>query len=744
MAPEIDPAPRFGPDPLGVRNVVETTMKTTAIDVTLDDSRSIMRNSDKAVMLIRENGNMATIGDTMIEMEIRQRGTDTADRVKSPLPTTQIGCPAIEAAHPHGGAEETIIRTTIIDGMSDGLPSAKHQLRLPMEPRQVEGRDRIGIQGVVVRKAYLTEAMLLQLTQLLPTPLQARDLVGRKPTGDTLSNGDSVSTGPSALTVGSEDQELTTDLSPVDEATLIEERRKRREAIKAKYKNQSAKPLLVQALEHSGEVTTPEAYDPTRSVTVSESVTPLLSPNSPQAVDSPGSQADSFDEGNAPKLERAEPRLAIPGVSAADYDPTADQKADLARDEHQHHVHDESRTAKSVAELPPVEDPATASISSPTGPKVPDMFSESFEDDIQVEDSNKPIVRQDLDAGLAREQDDSEGFFRPIIHEIVNERYQIIENLGSGVFANVVRAKDIPTSKIVVLKIIRNNDEIKKGGLKEISVVKTLNEADPEDRKHILRFVDSFEHKYHLWLVYENMDMDFRQLLKKIGNNSGLHITGVRQFARQVFLALSHLKKCNIIHADIKPDNILVDHAHKNIKLADFGTSMEKEEAEITSYLASRYYRAPEVVLGLPFDFAIDMWAAGCTLFELYTGKILFDGRTNNNQLLKFMECRGKFPKWMVRDGRFGNDHFEHDHITFIALQQDRTTQQYYEKRMAISKPEIDLATRVKMAVPIPPGEDARLHRNFMDLLDQCLKLDPTQRINPHDALKHPFFMRHG
>lgn len=88
----------------------------------------------------------------------------------------------------------------------------------------------------------------------------------------------------------------------------------------------------------------------------------------------------------------------------------------------------------------------------------------------------------------------------------------------------------------------------------------------------------------------------------------------------QLFVALSHLRKHRIIHADIKPDNILISQDTRVLKLCDFGTAFTVDEATVIEYLVSRYYRAPEIILGYPYDTQIDMWSTGCTLYELFAG----------------------------------------------------------------------------------------------------------------------------
>lgn len=110
--------------------------------------------------------------------------------------------------------------------------------------------------------------------------------------------------------------------------------------------------------------------------------------------------------------------------------------------------------------------------------------------------------------------------------------------------------------------------------------------------------------------------MNLREVLKKFGKNVGLHIKAVRSYTQQLLLALKLLKKCGILHADIKPDNILVNDSNLVLKLCDFGSASLITDNEITPYLVSRFYRSPEIILGLSYDYGIDMWSAGCTIYE--------------------------------------------------------------------------------------------------------------------------------
>lgn len=97
-----------------------------------------------------------------------------------------------------------------------------------------------------------------------------------------------------------------------------------------------------------------------------------------------------------------------------------------------------------------------------------------------------------------------------------------------------------------------------KAGLEELVILKKLVAADKEDKRHCVRYISDFEYHNHLCLVFESLHMNLREVLKKFGRNIGLNLTAVRNYAKQLFIALKHLRNCGVLHCDIKPDNVLV------------------------------------------------------------------------------------------------------------------------------------------------------------------------------------------
>ena len=454
----------------------------------------------------------------------------------------------------------------------------------------------------------------------------------------------------------------------------------------------------------------------------------------------------------------------------------------------------EAIMAKHRATEPPVGDdapppspprpakPPVPSATAPDRPEIapsaaasddaPDMFADDMFDDEAEERAAHRIDRTaevaqtgaaDMTAGLSDNWDDAEGYYRARMGEVLDGRYQVMESHGRGVFSTVVKAKDLaqkagvqpqpplpadvsthPTHvgegeySEVALKVIRANETMYKAAQLEITVLKKLMDADPENKRHCVRFLRSFEFRDHVFMVFESMHMNLREVIKKYGRDVGLNVHGVRSFATQMLIALRHLKNCGVVHADIKPDNILVNKSHNVIKICDFGSAMFDGDNEITPYLQSRFYRAPEVILGLPYSHPMDLWSIGCCLYELYMGKIAFQGRSNNEMMKKFIEAKGPVPRKLLRRAAFRDNHYNHEGV-FSVVEDDPVTRQAIRRLIRDAKPVKELSA-VLAAHDKNLGEaERRKVSQLADLLDKIFTFDPEKRITVTHALTHPF-----
>uniref|UniRef100_A0A2D4HMH7 Protein kinase domain-containing protein n=1 Tax=Micrurus lemniscatus lemniscatus TaxID=129467 RepID=A0A2D4HMH7_MICLE len=131
------------------------------------------------------------------------------------------------------------------------------------------------------------------------------------------------------------------------------------------------------------------------------------------------------------------------------------------------------------------------------------------------------------------------------------------------------------------------------------------------------------------------------------------------------------------------------------------------------------------------------MWSVGCTLYELYTGKILFAGKTNNHMLKLAMDLKGKMPNKMIRKGVFKDQHFDQN-LNFMYIEVDKVTEREKVTVMSTINPTKDLLADLIGCQRLPEDQRKKVHQ-LKDLLDQILMLDPAKRISINQALQHVF-----
>lgn len=202
--------------------------------------------------------------------------------------------------------------------------------------------------------------------------------------------------------------------------------------------------------------------------------------------------------------------------------------------------------------------------------------------------------------------DDEKGNYRVIIGDHIAYRYEIIERLGKGSFGQVIKVLDHKENSVVALKIIKNKKRFKVQGLVEVKILKLLNNHDPSDELNVVRIKESFTFRNHLCISFELLSINLYEFLK-LNSLEGLSTSLVRRFAMQLLVSLKFTKSLNVIHCDLKPENILlISPTQSAVKVIDFGSSCLSTE-RIYTYIQSRFYRAPEIMLGIPYTYGIDM-----------------------------------------------------------------------------------------------------------------------------------------
>ncbi|OQR96389.1 hypothetical protein THRCLA_07300 [Thraustotheca clavata] len=308
--------------------------------------------------------------------------------------------------------------------------------------------------------------------------------------------------------------------------------------------------------------------------------------------------------------------------------------------------------------------------------------------------------------------------------------------MGKGSFGQVYEAIDAQTSKPVAIKIIKNRKAFERQVQSEIDILEHLHRTRAGQEHHIVQLLDRFVHKGHHCLVFELLSFNLFRLLHST-KYTGIGLKLVRKLMKQVLESLQYLAQSNIIHCDLKPENIVLAHPNKSqVKLIDFGSSCRVGK-EIFQYLQSRFYRAPEVILGMKYTAAIDMWSLGCILVEMHTGSPLFDGANVTDQLHKIINVLGIIPTDII------------DQLNVLQRNKffDRTSDGYALKPNDDVDNNNPLEPRTLHSIALcdgrrvgEKGHSLQDYASFTDLVAKMLEYDPRKRITPTEALHHPFF----
>ncbi|GAC94809.1 likely protein kinase [Pseudozyma hubeiensis SY62] len=243
--------------------------------------------------------------------------------------------------------------------------------------------------------------------------------------------------------------------------------------------------------------------------------------------------------------------------------------------------------------------------------------------------------------------DDERGDYNVISKDHLAFRYEIIDLLGRGSFGQVLQCLDHKTGKTVAIKLIRNKKRFHHQALVEVRILENLTKWDPDERYNVIKMTESFLFRNHLCIATELLSINLYELIKA-NSFAGFTTNLIRRFTSQVLQSLILMKQHRIVHCDLKPENILLCHPRRSgIKVIDFGSSCFENE-KVYTYIQSRFYRSPEVILGMNYHTAIDVWSLGCIIAELYTGYPLFPGENEQEQLACIMEVLGVPDRYLI------------------------------------------------------------------------------------------------
>nr|XP_043617060.1 uncharacterized protein LOC122588906 [Erigeron canadensis] len=314
--------------------------------------------------------------------------------------------------------------------------------------------------------------------------------------------------------------------------------------------------------------------------------------------------------------------------------------------------------------------------------------------------------------------------FNVVLNSVIAGRYHVTEYLGSAAFSKAIQAHDLHTGMDVCVKIIKNNKDFFDQSLDEIKLLKYINKHDPGDKYHLLRLYDYFYYREHLLIVCELLKAnlyEFHKFNRESGGEVYFTMPRLQSIAIQCLEALQFLHGLGLIHCDLKPENILVkSYSRCEVKVIDLGSSCFETD-NLCSYVQSRSYRAPEVILGLPYNGKIDIWSLGCILAELCTGNVLFQNDTPATLLARVIGIISPIGQEMLAKGRDTYKYFSKNNML-------------YERNQETNRLEYLIPKKTSLRHRLPMDD-----QGFLDFVSHLLKVNPKKRPSAADALKHPW-----
>lgn len=285
-------------------------------------------------------------------------------------------------------------------------------------------------------------------------------------------------------------------------------------------------------------------------------------------------------------------------------------------------------------------------------------------------------------------------------------RYEANRVLGTGTYGQVLRCTDHETKQAVAVKIVKPEPAYRLSAQNEVHVLRHLQHCP-----HVLKYLNSFEVDHRIHIVSELLGHNLYEVLQA-SRFHRMSLYRVRDVARAVMTALAELHKLGYMHCDVKPENVMTrgkDDDLSDVVMIDFGAVRKLQDNQYYD-VQSLWYRAPEVMCGLPYTPKIDAWSIGCLLYELHTGSPLFPGDNEADALAQIVAVVGRPSQ--------------------TAMVYGKNAMKYNFEPSPDTDPYV-LQTSLH-------GDDHTVAM-FRDLLCRLLCPDETNRLSVAEALNHPF-----
>lgn len=337
--------------------------------------------------------------------------------------------------------------------------------------------------------------------------------------------------------------------------------------------------------------------------------------------------------------------------------------------------------------------------------------------------------------------------FPIVIGSVIAGRYVVQAYLGSAAFSKAIQCYDMHKKISVCMKVIENNKDYFDQSVDEIKLLRYIDLNGDVEKRNVLKFYDFFYHKEHLFIITELLKENLYEYSKNNRENDNFTyftIGRLQKVTMQVLNALSYIHSLHLVHCDLKPENILLkSYSKAEVKVIDFGSTCFIHD-HLSSYVQSRSYRAPEVILGCSYDYKIDIWSLGCILAEMLTGYVLFQNDTIQGLMARVVGIIGPVPEHMMKKGKLVGNYFTKEGLIYQDPQEENENK---GDPQAPSEPQTRKRRRVpgenmKVQILIPKATTLK-HRlktddeAFIDFVRWLLEIDPDKRPTAKEAMKH-------
>ncbi|KAK4745529.1 hypothetical protein SAY87_011841 [Trapa incisa] len=344
--------------------------------------------------------------------------------------------------------------------------------------------------------------------------------------------------------------------------------------------------------------------------------------------------------------------------------------------------------------------------------------------------------------------DDREGHYVFGLGENLTSRYKILSKMGEGTFGRVLECWDKQTQEYVAIKVVRNIGKYRDAALIEVNILQHIAKND-RGNSRCVHIQNWFDYRGHVCIVFEKLGPSLYDFLKR-NRYHPFPVDLVREFGHQLLESVAYIHDLHLIHTDLKPENILLESSESvnvpqrkgkssketqfrclpkssAIKVIDFGSTTSGNQKH-NSMVSTRHYRAPEVILGLGWNYPCDLWSVGCILVELCSGEALFQTHESIEHLAMMERVLGPLPEHMIRGACQSAD-------------------KYFRRRLQLNWPGGATSRESIRAVMKLDSLQKLISRyagpetsSLVDLLHGLLKYEPSERLTAREALSHSFF----